>query len=75
MNLPTVKYRILRVIWHFDLYHTQAYRHNKITRELIAPYNPYYNGVEKLKNRSIEESVKDIMHDLEFLFFYGLKDH
>ena len=54
---------------------TVKYHILSVTRELIASYNPYYNGVEKLKNRSIEESVKDIMHDLEFLFFYGLKDH
>ena len=34
-----------------------------IKRELIVPYNPEQNGIAKRKNRSIEESVKSMLHD------------
>ena len=33
-----------------------------IKRELIVPYNPEQNGVVERKNRSIEESVKAMLH-------------
>ena len=34
-----------------------------IKRELIVPFNPKQNGVTEWKNRSIEESVKAMLHD------------
>jgi len=35
----------------------------RINRELIVTYNPEKNGVAEWKNRSIEESVKEMLHD------------
>jgi hypothetical protein len=34
-----------------------------IRRELTIPHNPQQNGVEERKNRSIEETVKELMND------------
>jgi hypothetical protein len=34
-----------------------------IRRELIFPHNPQQNGVAERKNRSIEETVKELMND------------
>jgi len=40
-----------------------------IKRELKVPYNPEQNGVAKRKNRSIEESVKAMIHNQDLLKF------
>ena len=40
-----------------------------IKREMIVPYNLEQNGVAKRKNRSIEESVKGMLHDQDLLKF------
>ena len=40
-----------------------------IKRELIVPYNPKQNGVAEQNNRSIEESVKAMLHDQDLLKF------
>ena len=43
-----------------------------IKRKLIVPYNPQHNGVAKSKNRSIEESVRAMLHDQDLPeFFWG----
>jgi transposase InsO family protein len=34
-----------------------------IKRELTTPYNPQQNGVAKIKNRTIMEAVKIMIHD------------
>jgi transposase InsO family protein len=34
-----------------------------IRRDLSVPHNPQQNGVAKRKNRSIEETVKELMSD------------
>jgi transposase InsO family protein len=34
-----------------------------IKRELTTPYNPQQNGVEEIKNRTIMEAVKTMIHD------------
>lgn len=39
------------------------YKESGTKKELIVPYNPEQNGVAKRKNRSIEESVKAVLHD------------
>eukprot|EP00253_Pinus_taeda_P022805 PITA_22805 len=39
------------------------WKESGIKRELIVPYNPKQNGVVERKNRSIEESVKAMLHD------------
>jgi hypothetical protein len=35
----------------------------RIRRELIVPHNPQQNGVEKRKNISIEETVKELLNN------------
>jgi len=40
-----------------------------IKRGLIVPYNPEQNGLAEQKNRSIEESVKAMLHDQDLLKF------
>ena len=36
---------------------------------MIVPYNPKQNGVIKRKNQSIEESVKELLHDQDLSKF------
>lgn len=45
------------------------YNHAWIKREIIVPYNPQQNGITKWKNKFIEESVKAMVHDFDFLLF------
>eukprot|EP00253_Pinus_taeda_P008095 PITA_08095 len=48
-----------------------------IKRELIVPYNPKQNGLVERKDKSIEESVKAILHDQDlpkFLWGEATKD-
>ena len=40
-----------------------------IKRELIVPYNPEQNGIVERKNRSIQESVKAMLHDQDLSKF------
>ena len=35
----------------------------RIKRELTTPYNPQQNGVAEIKNRTIMEAVKTMIHD------------
>lgn len=39
---------------------------DEIKREMIVPYNPQQNGVAEHKNKSMEESIKAMMHDQDF---------
>jgi hypothetical protein len=39
------------------------YKSAGIRRELIVPHNPQQNGVAERKNRSIEETVKNLLND------------
>lgn len=45
------------------------YKEARIERELIVPYNPQQNGAAERKNRTIEESVKEMMHDQDLPMF------
>lgn len=48
------------------------YKESRIKRALIVPYNPEQNGVAERKNRSIEESVKAMLHDQDLpKFLWG----
>jgi transposase InsO family protein len=48
------------------------YREVRIRRELTTPYNPQQNGVAERKNRSIEESIKEMMNDQNLsMFLWG----
>ncbi len=39
---------------------------------MIVPYNPDKNGVAEWKNRSIQESVKEMLHDQDLpKFLWG----
>ena len=38
-------------------------RESGIKRELITPYNPQQNGVAEMKNRTIMEATKAMLHD------------
>lgn len=40
-----------------------------IKRELTVPYNPQRNGVAERKNRSIVETTKAMVHDLDLPMF------
>jgi transposase InsO family protein len=44
-------------------------RDARIKRELIVPYNPQHNGVAERKNRSIIETTKAMIHDLDLPMF------
>jgi transposase InsO family protein len=35
----------------------------RINRDLTSPYNPQQNGVEEVKNRTIMEAIKTMIHD------------
>jgi hypothetical protein len=39
------------------------FRYARIKRELTTPYNPQQNGVVEIKNRTIMEAVKTMIHD------------
>jgi transposase InsO family protein len=39
------------------------FRDVEIKRELTSPYNPEQNGVAEIKNRTIMEAVKTMIHD------------
>jgi hypothetical protein len=44
----------------------------RIRRALIAPHNPQQNGVAERKNRSIEETVKNLLNDQGLsMFLWG----
>jgi transposase InsO family protein len=48
------------------------YREVRIRRELIVPHNPQQNGVAERKNRSFEESIKEMMNDQNpSMFLWG----
>lgn len=52
--------------------HVDFYKKARIKRELIVSYNPEQNGVAKRKNISIEEYLKDMLHDFDLkLFLWG----
>jgi len=36
---------------------------SRLRREIIVPHNPQQNGVVERKNRSIEETVKELLND------------
>jgi hypothetical protein len=44
----------------------------RIRRELIVPHNPQQNGVAKRKNKSIEETMKELLNDQGLsIFLWG----
>jgi hypothetical protein len=45
-----------------------------IKRELIVSYNPHRNGIVERNNRSIIESVRDMIHDQEFPMFMWVEE-
>ena len=49
------------------------YREVRIRRELTTPYNPQQNGVAERKNRSIEESIKEMMNDQNLYIFLAMR--
>ena len=51
-------------------------KESRIKKALIVPYNLEQNGVVERKNRSIEESVKAMLHDQDLpKFLLGNKDN
>jgi transposase InsO family protein len=40
-----------------------------INKELIVPYNPQYNGVVRINNRTIVRAAHAMMHDQGLPFF------
>jgi transposase InsO family protein len=43
-------------------------REARIKREFTVPYNPAINGVAERKNRSIIETAKSMVHDLDLSY-------
>ena len=65
-NLSEKRIKILRLNYGGEFTSSEFNEYCKeagIKRELTIPYNPQQNGVAEIKNRSIMEVVKAMIHD------------